>query len=60
MQTMKEIMGRTDEQLNLRNTGFCYLLVIVLVVLAFGVTFLDTVQKNPSTTETSVATGDPD
>ena len=60
MQTMREIMGRTEEQLNLRRIGFCYLVVIFLVVLAFGVTYLDFSQKDPLTTEAPVATGDPD
>jgi len=40
MQTLKEILGREDERLNLRNVGFCVAVVLVLVAIALGVTQL--------------------
>lgn len=37
MQRLKEILMRQDERLNLKNVGFCFLVVISLVAIAFGV-----------------------
>jgi len=37
MQRLKEILMREDERLNLRNVGFCFLVVVFLVAIAFGV-----------------------
>lgn len=35
MQTLKEVLGREEERQNLRIAGFCYALVIALMVLVF-------------------------
>ena len=35
MQRLKEILMRQDERLNLKNVGFCFLVVISLVAIAW-------------------------
>lgn len=35
MQTLKEVLGREEERQNLRIAGFCYALVIALMILVF-------------------------
>ena len=37
MRTLKEILGREEERLNLRNVGFCVLTVLALITVAFGI-----------------------
>ena len=37
MQTLKEILDRQEERLNLRNVGFCVAVVLVLLAIIFGV-----------------------
>jgi hypothetical protein len=51
MATLRAVLGRHDEQLNLRSISLCVVLVIVLVSLAFGLLtfrplFQDTPDKN--------------
>lgn len=40
MQTWKEIFSREEERQNLKNIGFCLLIVVALVVGAFALTSL--------------------
>jgi len=37
MQALKDVMGRAEEQRNLRSLLWCTLLVVTLVTLVFGV-----------------------
>ena len=36
MQTLHDILNREDERFDLKNMGFCTLVVLVLVGIAFG------------------------
>jgi Tfp pilus assembly protein PilX len=40
MQTWKEVFSREEERQNLKNIGFCLLVVLTLVVGAFALTSL--------------------
>jgi len=37
MQKLKEILMREDERVNLKNIGFCTLVILALVAVAFGI-----------------------
>lgn len=41
MQTWKEVFSREEERQNLKNIGFCLLVVVSLVVGAFALTSLE-------------------
>ena len=36
MQTLKDVLSRQEERQNLRNTGFCILLVVAMLLASFG------------------------
>ncbi len=40
MQTFKEVVGRKEERQNLKNVGFCVLVVLALVMGAFGLVYM--------------------
>ena len=53
MQSLKEVMDREEERLNLRNVGLCVVAVLVLVAITFGVAELRFLfQDTPDGTST--------
>ena len=59
MSTLKEVLGREAEQLNLRNVMTCVVLVICVVAVAFGLSQLRPLVESTSAGGASavVATG---
>jgi hypothetical protein len=45
MGSLKEVLGRHEERFDLKNMGFCFLAVVVLVAIIFGITNLGLWQK---------------
>ena len=37
MATLKDVLARTDERLNVKNMAICFLTVLVFVSIAFGI-----------------------
>lgn len=57
MQTFKEVFRREEERQNLKHIGFCFLVVIVLVVGSFGLASLQFVfEKSHKSVEGWTAT----
>lgn len=42
MQTLHDILSRAEERFDLKNMGFCVLVVLVLVAVAFGLISIKT------------------
>jgi len=56
MQTLHDVLSRTDERMNLKSVGFCTLVVLLLVGVAFGIMnfrtiFPQTQEKVPEKTQ---------
>ena len=45
MGSLKEILGRHEERFDLKNMGFCFLTVLVLVAIIFGIANIGLWQK---------------
>ena len=50
MPSLKETLGREEERLNLKNGSICILLVIALVTVVFGFTYMKPLFQGERTT----------
>ena len=47
MQTLRQVLGREEERQNLKNMGFCYLLVVTTIALIFSLYYANTPSPGP-------------
>lgn len=48
MQTLKDVLGREEERVNLRNMVLCYVVTLLFVFAIFGVTYLKQLSRSES------------
>ena len=59
MASLRAVLGRQDEKLNLRSVSLCVVLVILMVSIAFGLlTFRPLFQDTPDKTRVDAHSGE--
>ncbi|MBT3604308.1 MAG: hypothetical protein HOE48_17500 [Candidatus Latescibacteria bacterium] len=59
MQTLKDVIKREDERVNLKNGAICISIVVIIVFMAFGLRGMHfAFEQSPATTPVTTVTAD--